>query len=327
LEKKMTNVHEFSEVVSALNAAAQAKSASDFAAEAADALRRLINFDKIAFGIEGRSIAPGTCVAQQQTCRYRRVRGRVRRWNIPVKPVILNRAIDDGGQHVAAVTWLVEGTRADRRNEEMSAPHGVRQTLFHIDRSHAGQVGNWMAVIKRVNDGFDDQNVLLLRAVWPHVLRAFRANLARQLDINDTRHEQRSLALISRRGKVSVADKRFQALFNKEWPEVNGRSLPPLAMFDLLGKRSFEGKAISIVVKQQIGQDILVCEAVSLSILHTLGPAERVVAHSLKEGLGYKEIALKMGTSPNTVRTQISRIYKKLEVHDKSALAKLLAAA
>jgi DNA-binding CsgD family transcriptional regulator len=34
-----------------------------------------------------------------------------------------------------------------------------------------------------------------------------------------------------------------------------------------------------------------------------------------------------MGTSPNTVRTQISRIYKKLEVHDKSALAKLLAAA
>lgn len=320
----MTNVHEFSEVVAALNAAAQTKSASEFAAEAAAALRRIISFDKIAFGIEGCSIAPHTDSAQRQKCRYLRVTGRVRRWGIAIKPMILNRATNDGGEHVAAVTWLVDQAHACERNKGIGTLHVVRQTLLHIDRSHAGREGNWIALMKRVSERFDEHIVLLLRAVWPHVLRAFRANLARQLEINDTRHEERSLALISRWGKVSVADKRFQDLFRTEWPETDGRSLPPLAMFDLLGKRSFEGKAISIVVKEQLGQDILACEAASLSILHTLGPAERIVAHGLKEGLGYKEIALKMGTSPNTVRTQISRIYRKLKVHDKSALAKLL---
>jgi DNA-binding NarL/FixJ family response regulator len=48
-----------------------------------------------------------------------------------------------------------------------------------------------------------------------------------------------------------------------------------------------------------------------------LGPREREVLELLAAGAMYKEVARALGVSPNTVRSHIRRIYKKLHVHSR----------
>lgn len=48
-----------------------------------------------------------------------------------------------------------------------------------------------------------------------------------------------------------------------------------------------------------------------------LGPREREVLELLAAGAMYKEVARKLDVSPNTVRSHIRRIYKKLHVHSR----------
>lgn len=54
-----------------------------------------------------------------------------------------------------------------------------------------------------------------------------------------------------------------------------------------------------------------------------LSPRETEVLRGLVEGLDYKEIAEKIGSSPNTIRNQISSIYVKLHVTCKVDAVKL----
>lgn len=51
-----------------------------------------------------------------------------------------------------------------------------------------------------------------------------------------------------------------------------------------------------------------------------LTQAEARVAHLLAQGLVPKQIAAHCGTSPETVRTQIKSVYRKLDVHSRTAL-------
>lgn len=50
---------------------------------------------------------------------------------------------------------------------------------------------------------------------------------------------------------------------------------------------------------------------------------EKMVLKGLVEGLNYKEMAVKLEVSPHTVRNQISSIYKKLYVKNKTEAVKL----
>ncbi|NTV74555.1 MAG: hypothetical protein HGA66_10150 [Holophaga sp.] len=40
--------------------------------------------------------------------------------------------------------------------------------------------------------------------------------------------------------------------------------------------------------------------------------------------LSYREIAEQLGSSPNTVRVQLARVYQKLDINDKATLARAL---
>ena len=54
----------------------------------------------------------------------------------------------------------------------------------------------------------------------------------------------------------------------------------------------------------------------NIAAVESLGltPRELEVLDALAGGLANKEIARKLGTSPNTVKTQIAKLYEKLEV-------------
>ena len=55
-----------------------------------------------------------------------------------------------------------------------------------------------------------------------------------------------------------------------------------------------------------------------------LTPAERRVADLVAEGRSNKEIAAVLFVTPKTVETQLSRMYRKLGVHSRTALTRHL---
>jgi DNA-binding NarL/FixJ family response regulator len=56
----------------------------------------------------------------------------------------------------------------------------------------------------------------------------------------------------------------------------------------------------------------------------TLTEREQAILQLLVDGLGYKEIAVKLNISPNTVRNHISKIYKKLHINSRSQAQKIM---
>ena len=55
---------------------------------------------------------------------------------------------------------------------------------------------------------------------------------------------------------------------------------------------------------------------------HPLTPRELEITLLRAQGLEYREIAARLGTSKNTVTAQIGRIHKKLEVRNSSELTR-----
>lgn len=66
-------------------------------------------------------------------------------------------------------------------------------------------------------------------------------------------------------------------------------------------------KALKLMLNNSVGQ-------IPTAISHQLTPREIEVLKCMVNGLDYREIAEKLIVSPNTVRNQISSIYKKLHV-------------
>ncbi|HET9316189.1 MAG TPA: helix-turn-helix transcriptional regulator [Vicinamibacteria bacterium] len=62
----------------------------------------------------------------------------------------------------------------------------------------------------------------------------------------------------------------------------------------------------------------------TLQELHGLTPAEARVALEMLQGHAIAEAARRLGTSPNTVKTQLQRVFEKLQVSRQTELVRLL---
>lgn len=315
----------FSAVVASMYAAAGKLSATEFSAAVIASLRMLISFDGVAIGIGGRCIASDKQSRCSGAYQYRPVLVESKRSAGRADPVLSAVSVKEGKRvHITSASFASGSRQMRYASGDTSALQPLRHILRFVDRPNSFDEATWIVMHRRFPSKFEDHDAVALSAIWPHLKRAFEENFARELDADDVSFKERALALVSRRGRIVAADKKFMEIVDREWPAAEHGCVPPLAMSDLLLKKMYRGKQINIVVRPHLGEGTLVCQAVVHSFLDRLGPSERVVANYLRDGLGYKEIALKMGNSPNTVRTQISRIYKKLEIHDKAGLARLL---
>ena len=61
-----------------------------------------------------------------------------------------------------------------------------------------------------------------------------------------------------------------------------------------------------------------------LSAVDRLSPRERQVATLLIEGCTHKDVAARLGLSPNTARTHIALLYKRLGVSNKAQMARMV---
>ncbi len=109
-------------------------------------------------------------------------------------------------------------------------------------------------------------------------------------------------------------------------PRISGLASYTL-QFSALGEHSEfgggSGKFAAIVFIADGAQDVEIDPAV-LQSAYGLTPAEARVAVALLESSSAQEVADKLGTSPNTVNTQVKQIYAKLGVDSRTRFVKLL---
>lgn len=199
--------------------------------------------------------------------------------------------------------------------------HELSEVLAFGDPADEGATFRWVMLYRRANHPFDTEDTMILKAWWPHLTRAGTLNLRCMLEREYDGKRDKAMGLLDAMGNIQARHDLFSAMLREEWPKEQGKRLPKLVWDTLKHRGIFKGRTLCLTASSHASY--LVCEVQSLSTIDRLGALERSVALLVADGHDYKTIASRMGTSPNTVRNQISRIYKKLNVHDKLSLAML----
>lgn len=200
------------------------------------------------------------------------------------------------------ILHLLAGSKADDRHSSLS----------------------WVILYRRTPQPFVGEDSPRLKQLWPHLSRAIEINRRSTLDNLDGRRNNRSSALLDESGTIMAADPVFVALIREEWPATGGNAIPRKVYAQLAAGKAYLGRAIQI--ESVTANNQLVFHAKRNSGLVKLTPAEQQVANRFAVGKSSKQIANELGVSPNTVRSQLSNLYSKLNVHDKAQLAQRLMA-
>ena len=203
--------------------------------------------------------------------------------------------------------------------------YGLRHLMLFGDHPTRQHTGRWLVLYRSQDRGFGLQDADYLHAAWLHVSRAMGMSRSAMLDRCDPRRRRRASALVGGGGRIEAADPHFLALLQREWPEFQPSVVPAPLLAALQRGVAFRGQRIEVDAERQ--GDYFVCVAVERAALSGLTPSEAAVAHRFAAGMSAKEIARALGVAPNTVRSQITRLYAKLQVHDKAALAQRIMAA
>lgn len=198
----------------------------------------------------------------------------------------------------------------------------IRHLLLHGTFSVAGL--DWILLYRRVGNRFTQEQASCIQALLPHIVRCIEINQRSVLDGLDGRRNNRRSALIDESGAIKAADPGFVALLQQEWPACRGITIPTRVYLQLVAGKAFLGRAIQIEATRSSGQIVFYAKKNLGSA--RLTPAEQEVANRFAIGMSTKKIAAELGVSPNTVRTQLSHLYSKLDVHDKAQLAQRLMA-
>lgn len=210
-------------------------------------------------------------------------------------------------------------TRSTQGLEAFSRSHGLRHLMLFGDPPAAGEAARWLVLYRSDGSAFAAEDGEYLHAAWFHLSRAIGINRAALLDRHDDVAARRSSALVHANGRIEVADRRFLELLRGQWPAGDPRQLPAEAVQWLAAGLSWRGARIELSARR--AQGFYVCTATPLQPNALLTPGEQAVGRRFAAGMSHKQIARELGVAPNTVRSQITRLYAKLGVHDKAALA------
>jgi DNA-binding CsgD family transcriptional regulator len=170
---------------------------------------------------------------------------------------------------------------------------------------------------------FDARAQCLMRQLMPHLLEALKLN--RQLAAGAAPGAHGALIIARLDGTVQYCAPQCSQLLALEWHDWHASRLPAalLAALARPGASGYAGARV-MVTASRIKQ-LLLLRVQRQSPLAQLSPREREVACLYAQGKSSKVIAAQLGLAPATVRNLVQRIYLKLEVGDKGALASLLA--
>ncbi|MDR3672874.1 MAG: helix-turn-helix transcriptional regulator [Holophaga sp.] len=200
--------------------------------------------------------------------------------------------------------------------------HDLRHLLLVGDQNELQSRLRWIVLYRGTHKSFEPFEVIRMSAAWEHIRCALDLNRAHELDLHAPPGDRRALALVSPAGVFELVDQAFLDVLRREWRDLPDTRLPLAALGPLQSGRPFTGRQVEIAFIRR--GDHILCEARGLEAHARLSAREGQVATYYSIGKSYKEIAKLLGSSPNTVRVQLARIYQKLGIKDKSVLASAL---
>ncbi|MEW6642643.1 MAG: helix-turn-helix transcriptional regulator [Pseudomonadota bacterium] len=170
---------------------------------------------------------------------------------------------------------------------------------------------------------FDHDDRCLQEIIMPHVAAAWHANRLHHFERVHAGADEphKGFAVADGHGVVHVSDAAFSVLLRSEWPSWHGHELPAALCASIARSRDYEGDRLSVALRRQ--GDLTLLHVRPRSALDRLSPREAEIVAWYREGLSYKQIAMRLGCSPYTVRHHLREIYGKLGVCNKVALVRL----
>lgn len=141
---------------------------------------------------------------------------------------------------------------------------------------------------------------------------------ARHNDMHCLRANQAPAAFIDRRGLLHASLPEFSALLASEWGRQAGQFLPDEVNRTLWQKGHYRNRHLSLNA-ERFHNRLLVRAGIPPPV--SLSAREQETAWAYAAGNSHKEVAKMLNISPTTVRTHLARIYQKLAISDKGALA------
>ena len=173
---------------------------------------------------------------------------------------------------------------------------------------------------------FSRAEIETMETLIPHLAAAMRINRTMQLfrlgqdAVSATRR-----AICDAYGVIHRADEGFADALKAEWPDRDVRRLPDELCLHIQSKPDapFLGERHRIEISPIAG--LYVLELRPRSLADRLGSRELETIQHFANGASYKEVARRMNISPATVRHHLRSAYKKLGVHDKTQMSRLIA--
>jgi DNA-binding CsgD family transcriptional regulator len=210
-------------------------------------------------------------------------------------------------------------------------PSGVRYGAVTGILSLPSSVVEGIALMRGSDEGpFSEDERLLVQALVPHLHHARIANqIERAGDVLDAglRASYHSFVCTSD-GLIVAAEAEAMTMLLREWPSWQAGRLPaPLVEAIAEASRTgepamFRGKRLVSRVHPHLDRTLV--RVRGPSVVDSLGQRELTVAERYAAGASYKEIAQSLQLSPSTVSNQLSVVFAKLGVSNKSELARQL---
>lgn len=134
---------------------------------------------------------------------------------------------------------------------------------------------------------------------------------------------RRARALVDALGAIHVADAEFGHIMREIFPAWRGPTLPhEFQQFVASGPDQAKVAGIDCAIARNASLHILTIASAPQAM--PLSGSEFDVARLYCTGLSNSEIARERGVSPVTVRNQLASVYRKLNIHSKVDLARLI---
>lgn len=203
---------------------------------------------------------------------------------------------------------------------------GHRNYLITCDIHPITKFTHWISLYREDPRGLcTEDETQILASLAPHLMQALAINRIIHLDklSGDIARERWCVAIADTRGMIYHATATFRKLLACDWNADNTETLPAALLLHLLADNQVLGR--KVIVRRSLENDLLYIKARPRQPVDGLSTREYLVAKLLVDGLSQKEVANKLGRSPETIRSQVREVFRKLEIKNVILLAQHLA--
>lgn len=206
-------------------------------------------------------------------------------------------------------------------DDRISAPFAIEQTLAtSVPHDPVSGLQHLILLWRaRRFDPFDEAERQLVERCVPHMVAGYRTAQRLYLATAAAGEAARGQALVDALGGLHSFDDRFVRILRHHWPEWSDGRLPPALAQLVAGEGIVPGLMVEVTPRGP-----LFAMSIAERRVDPLTPAQRRVAELYAGGMTHRQIAAALGLAPATVRNQVARVFARLGVDSKLALAERL---